>query len=124
MPAQLSQLLQGADRFTSELAKPPHDECDSSCPDCLRDFTNLIFHPLLDWRLGRDLLDLLLGRVLDTDRWLHSEELLARAFADDFFGEPVRLDGGAWAVDGEAGVVILRHPLESPTEGHDPSPYS
>lgn len=68
LPSELARLLDGTDRFGGELSKPPHDECDSSCPDCLRDFTNLVFHPLLDWRLGRDLLDLLLGRALDTDR--------------------------------------------------------
>lgn len=119
-PDQLAKLLQGTDRFGSELAKPPHDECDSSCPDCLRDFTNLVFHPLLDWRLGRDLLDLLLGRPLDTDRWTEEERLLAEAFAEDFYGTPVRLDGGAWGVHGDAGVVIVRHPFESPTEGGDP----
>jgi hypothetical protein len=117
---EIEKLLLGADGFASELGKPPHDECDSSCPDCLRDFTNLVFHPLLDWRLGRDLLDLLLGRTLDTDRWVEDERLLAEAFATDFFGTPTRLDGGAWAVEGDAGIVILRHPFESPTEIGDP----
>ena len=83
-------------------------------------FTNLIFHPLLDWRLGRDLLDIVLGRDLDTDRWLHDEEVLATTFADDFFGSPVRLDGGAWAINGDRSVVVVRHPFESPTEAADP----
>lgn len=117
---QAGMLLSGTDRFAGELSKPPHTDCDSSCPDCIRDFTNLVFHPLLDWRLGRDLLDLLLGRSLDTDRWLESERLLAEAFAGDFFGSAVRLDGGAWGIHGDTGLVIVRHPLESPTEGHDP----
>ena len=49
---QLGLLLQSTDQFATDLGKPPHDECQSSCPDCLRDFTNLVFHPLLDWRLG------------------------------------------------------------------------
>lgn len=119
-PSELEKLLLGTDRFGSELGKPPHDECDSSCPDCLRDFTNLVFHPLLDWRLGRDLLDLLLGRALDTDRWVEDERLLAEAFAADFFGTSTRLDGGAWAVEGDAGIVIIRHPFESPTDIEDP----
>ena len=120
-PAQTEMLLHGTDRFGSELAKPPHSDCDSSCPDCLRDFSNLVFHPLLDWRLGRDLLDLMLGRSLDTDRWIEGERLLAAAFAADFYGEAVRLDGGAWAIAGESSVVIIRHPLESPTESDDPT---
>lgn len=120
LPDQLGALLAGADRFASELGKPPHDECDSSCPDCLRDFTNLVFHPLLDWRLGRDLLDLILDRPLDADRWVDDERLLAEAFAEDFYGEAVRLDGGAWAIDGDDAVVIVRHPFEAPVDGSDP----
>jgi hypothetical protein len=117
---QLAKLLEGSDRFAEELSKPPHDECDSSCPDCLRDFSNLVFHPLLDWRLGRDLLDLLLGRTLDTDRWTEDERILAEAFAGDFYGETQRLDGGAWAVRSEEGLVIVRHPFESPTDATNP----
>lgn len=119
-PGQRELLLSGADAFTEELAKPPHNECDSSCPGCLRDFTNRIFHPLLDWRLARDLLDLMLDRPLDTDRWLEDERLLAESFAQDFYGEPRRLDGGAWAVVADQGVVIIRHPFELPTEPVDP----
>ena len=30
------------------------DPCRTSCPDCLRDFSNLPYHPILDWRLGLD----------------------------------------------------------------------
>ncbi len=119
-PEQFAKLLTGSDRFGGDLAKPPHDACDSSCPDCLRDFSNLFFHPLLDWRLGRDLLDLLLGRPLDTDRWVGDERILAEVFAGDFDGSPVRLDGGAWGVQGDAGIVILRHPFESPAGPGDP----
>ncbi len=34
-------------------SSPPHSEqCDSSCYDCLRDYYNMAFHPLLDWRLA------------------------------------------------------------------------
>ena len=57
-PDELAKLIAGTDHFATELSKPPHDECGSSCPDCVRDYTNLVFHPLLDWRLGRDLVDL------------------------------------------------------------------
>ncbi|WP_158263857.1 DEAD/DEAH box helicase [Deinococcus arcticus] len=36
--------------------------CDTSCARCLRDYTNLSFHPLLDWRLALDMAALLRGR--------------------------------------------------------------
>lgn len=109
-------LIAGTDEFATELDKPPHNDCDSSCPDCLRDFTNLVFHPLLDWRLGRDLLDLLLGRVLDTNRWADDERTLAEAFATEFYGEAIRLDGDVWCISSDSGLMIVRHPFESPTE--------
>jgi hypothetical protein len=38
------------------LASQPHGtECDTSCNRCLRDFHNLPYHGLLDWRLALDL---------------------------------------------------------------------
>jgi DEAD/DEAH box helicase domain-containing protein len=35
--------------------------CQTSCPDCLRDFSNLAYHNILDWRLGLDLARLALN---------------------------------------------------------------
>lgn len=36
-------------------AGPGPSACMTSCPDCLRDFSNLPYHSILDWRLGLDL---------------------------------------------------------------------
>ena len=36
-------------------AGPGPNACMTSCPDCLRDFSNLPYHSILDWRLGLDL---------------------------------------------------------------------
>lgn len=33
-----------------------HKQCDSSCYDCLRQYRNMAYHGLLDWRLGLTLL--------------------------------------------------------------------
>src|SRR5213078_2711261 len=42
--------------FHDRLVAPPHaDACDTSCPDCLRSYSNLAYHNLLDWRLGMDM---------------------------------------------------------------------
>ena len=35
-------------------AGPGPAACLTSCPDCLRDFSNLAYHSILDWRLGLD----------------------------------------------------------------------
>jgi DEAD/DEAH box helicase domain-containing protein len=39
-----------------------HVDCDTSCPDCLRTYTNRSSHQLLDWRLALDMTSLVLGR--------------------------------------------------------------
>ena len=49
------------------------EPCDSSCNRCLRDFRNMSFHGLLDWRLGADIADLAFGQPTEflsqEDRW-------------------------------------------------------
>lgn len=43
-------------KFYGPLIAPAHAGiCQTSCPDCLRDFSNLAYHNILDWRLGLDL---------------------------------------------------------------------
>jgi DEAD/DEAH box helicase domain-containing protein len=60
-PAEAEDLLrfligQGDPSFNDWLISQTHaDSCQTSCPDCLRDFSNLAFHNILDWRLGLDL---------------------------------------------------------------------
>lgn len=41
--------------------------CRTSCPDCLRDFSNLPYHPILDWRLGLDIARLALDPATPID---------------------------------------------------------
>ena len=60
-PTEAESLLrfligQGDTSFYGPLVSSLHaDGCQTSCPDCLRDFSNLAFHNILDWRLGLDL---------------------------------------------------------------------
>jgi DEAD/DEAH box helicase domain-containing protein len=37
------------------LAQEHEDECDTSCNMCLRDYRNLPYHGILDWRLALDI---------------------------------------------------------------------
>ncbi len=42
--------------FHNRLVDAPHaDACNTSCPDCLRSYSNLAYHSLLDWRLAIDM---------------------------------------------------------------------
>lgn len=118
----LQDLLQECDDFAAECGSAHHD-CDSSCPDCIRDFTNLIYHPLLDWRLARDLLDLHRGRNLDSQRWASAERAAAHAFASDFDGNPVELDGSVHAIETDTSIILVRHALETST-GHESQPLA
>lgn len=48
-------------------AGPGPNTCRTSCPDCLRDFGNLPYHPILDWRLGLDIVRLALDPAAPID---------------------------------------------------------
>lgn len=49
-------MYQADGELTEAWLRPEHAEsCDTSCNLCLRDFYNLSFHGLLDWRLGLDM---------------------------------------------------------------------
>ena len=41
------------------------DHCPSSCPQCLRTYQNAGYHHILDWRLGVDLIKLMLDGSYD-----------------------------------------------------------
>ena len=111
-PENLPKLLAKLEDLVRKLEKPDHN-CDSSCPHCLRDFSNLIFHPLLDWRLGRDLTQMLLGRQIDLDWWVESTERPAAiAFATAFNGSVIDLPGGVCGIDFGDQIVVVHHPLE------------
>lgn len=57
---------------------PSHSRCASSCPDCLRTYSNRRIHFQLDWRLALDYADLVLGRDLE-NRWKEEESKLREA---------------------------------------------
>lgn len=74
------------------LIRESHTEnCDSSCYDCLRQYRNMNYHGLLDWRLGLAVLRTLgnSGSQCGLDRDLSAPELqgwprLARVLRDSF----------------------------------------
>ncbi|MDP2855768.1 MAG: DUF1998 domain-containing protein, partial [bacterium] len=72
-PTEAENLLrfvvgQNGTAFYDPLVSAAHaNECHTSCPDCLRDFFNLPFHNILDWRLGLDLARLALNANAQID---------------------------------------------------------
>jgi hypothetical protein len=77
---------QGDPSFYDPLVAQPHaGACQTSCPDCLRDFSNLAFHNILDWRLGLDLARLALDPNAAIDFTVSYWQNLASATAGAYF---------------------------------------
>lgn len=86
--------------------------CDSSCYDCLRDYSNMAFHGLLDWRLALDLADLAAGRPLQEDRWLANAKAFRDQLCTGFNWIPMEFSDVQAMQRGATGdLVLLVHPL-------------
>jgi DEAD/DEAH box helicase domain-containing protein len=120
-PVETEDLLrfvvgQNGTAFYNPLIAPGHAvECHTSCPDCLRDFFNLPFHNILDWRLGLDLARLALDANAQIDFTVPYWQQLLPAVCPPYFAA----QQGWQAVDfagipaGTRGIVaeIITHPL-------------
>ena len=96
-------------------AGPGPNACTTSCPDCLRDFSNLAYHSILDWRLGLDLARLALDPSAPIDFDVPYWRGLDSAAATPYFA--ARPDwqhvtfGGLQAGRRGNHVEIITHPL-------------
>jgi DEAD/DEAH box helicase domain-containing protein len=104
-------------KFIEPIRRAEHEtECLTSCHRCLREYGNMAYHPLLDWRLGLDMVRLALDAnaeiSLQYDYWISLTDSIAPQY---FAGvgclhEVVaNLHVGINELDKEA--VILTHPL-------------
>ena len=102
--------------FHERLVAHEHaDACSASCPDCLRSYSNLAYHNLLDWRLAVDMAELALDAgatvSLGTARWKGIAETAAKTLEAarpnsmriDLAGLPALADGNQ--------ALIVTHPL-------------
>jgi len=89
-------------------------ECRTSCPDCLRGFSNLAFHSILDWRLALDMARLALdaNATIDftTPYWQGLDTIAAQAYCK---AAGLNLTQFGDVVAGQDGshVEIITHPL-------------
>lgn len=59
--------------------------CDSACYDCLKDYANMSYHGLLDWRLSMDMARLAAGQPIGLhDYWQSMDQTLMQQFCDEF----------------------------------------
>ncbi len=126
-PAEMQNLLEYLTGVSSPSFHAPlvaHD-CQTSCPDCLRDFTNLGFHNILDWRLGLDLARLALDTNAPVDFNVPYWQPLATTAANAYFAampgwQTLTLAGLPAGRRGNH-VQIITHPLWTRDPGNQPA---
>ncbi len=120
-PAETKTLLQDMipqsnSTFSGFLVGPKHaGACTTSCPDCLRDFSNLAYHSILDWRLGLDLARLALDAAAPTDftvsYWQGLDATAAAPYFNAMPGWRQVTFGGLQAGRRGNRAEIIAHPL-------------
>jgi DEAD/DEAH box helicase domain-containing protein len=95
--------------------------CNTSCPDCLRDFSNLAYHNILDWRLGLDLARLALAPNAPVDfsvaYWQGVDSQAAAAYFAALPGWQPVVFSGLHAAHYGNDIEIITHPLWSTEPG-------
>lgn len=100
------------DDLIREWQDPNHaDKCDQSCPDCLRSYDNSRRHPLLDWRLACDMLELVAHRPLTVSRSLSTDAKFLETAAHGLQGAMVEVNGRIPTLIRGDRCVLLAHPL-------------
>ena len=103
--------------FYDGIATAPHDtDCDTSCPKCLREYGNMPYHPLLDWRLAFDMTRLALDGNAPIDfslpYWNTFVPRVASAYFQGMGLTPTMLGGLHAGVNiARQEATILIHPL-------------
>jgi DEAD/DEAH box helicase domain-containing protein len=120
-PARTQELLEmiaqpTASQFYDRMNEPAHaDACDTSCPDCLRSYSNLAYHNLLDWRLAIDVASLALDSAapisLGSPMWARVAALVAMTLLSARVGYRPATIAGLPAVENGSEVKIVTHPL-------------
>ncbi|MGI8729301.1 MAG: DEAD/DEAH box helicase [Solirubrobacteraceae bacterium] len=91
---------------------PARHACGSSCPGCLRDWSNTPYHPLLDWRLAADLLEALVHGAPQRDRWETVRNRAIDKVAADFDWKVVERGMRPVLDTGPSGLICVVHPLD------------
>lgn len=115
-PDVLAKLLDNVEDYLHSLMQPAHaNDCSASCYKCLRDYSNMAYHALLDWRLAGDLFQLLRGQPLPDSR--QREDAILIKWVQAYSARPVQgLPAAAALWEHPAHgrfAVVARHPLEA-----------
>jgi Lhr-like helicase len=97
---------------TADWENPATHTCGSSCPGCLRDWSNTPYHPLLDWRLAADLLEVLVHGTPQRDRWDTVRTRAVDKVCDDFTWTVIEHGTRPVLDTGPNGLICVVHPLD------------
>ncbi|MGH2945355.1 MAG: DEAD/DEAH box helicase [Solirubrobacteraceae bacterium] len=112
-PPRFAQLVSDTlTLVTEEWEDPARHECGASCPGCLRDWSNTPYHPLLDWRLAADLLEVLVYGMVQRDRWDVVRDRAVDKVAADFDWRVIER-GERPVLDTGGTFVCVVHPLDA-----------
>jgi hypothetical protein len=90
---------------------PEGQACDSACYDCLKDYANMAYHGLLDWRLALDMARLADGQEIGlSGHWDGMAEALVNQFCREFDWNETRF-GSLPGAESDGKALIARHPL-------------
>jgi hypothetical protein len=118
-PTATERLLRFVSDPTTSLLAPiiaagHADECQTSCHDCLRDYSNLAWHNILDWRMALDVARLALDGNspvdFNTPRWQPLVATATRPYSRALGWTEIWLAGLPAARSGSRGEFIV-HPL-------------
>ena len=116
-PQRFAALLNDTRAMIREWEDPAEHACEGSCPRCLRDWSNSMYHPILDWRLAADTLEVLLDGQPGHDRWADVRAAAIRGVRREL-GWTLIEDGPRPILDAGSGkLVCVLHPLDA-ADGH------
>jgi DEAD/DEAH box helicase domain-containing protein len=127
--AEFTKLLEQANpaisRSIASLWEKHGDHCDTSCNLCLRDYRNLAYHGLLDWRLALDMANILSNPNAPVDLNTHWQNVVRGSIPATFsrlgYGAPMsfgNLTGFVHQNPQRQTIRILRHPLWTDDHPH------
>jgi DEAD/DEAH box helicase domain-containing protein len=105
------------DQFHGPLVDQKHQaECATSCHRCLREFGNMPYHTILDWRLGLDMtriaMDASVAIDFSQDYWTGLLDQQAQLYFDAFDLKYETINGVPCGTDDANGyAAVLTHPL-------------
>lgn len=100
-----------------------HKNCDSSCQNCLRNYSNRGSHNSLDWRLALDMAEISLGLELNMDRWFNFSTIVAKNFFklinENTSIQELEMEKieNYYVIKSKYKILVLSHPLYSVIDG-------